>query len=127
MATTARPSTAAPTKAPPDIGDTVRYLRREVKLTEVDLADGTGASPRTVRRWLAPNPSQPQDRYETLIDDMRVIVETLSGSLTNKGIRQWLRARNRNLEGARPIDELREGRFDRVYEAAQAFAQGYYV
>ena len=44
-----------------DAEASVRFLRREVGLTEVDLADGTGASTRTVRRWIAS--TRPQPRY----------------------------------------------------------------
>jgi len=110
-----------------DIGQSVRYLRRHVGLTEVDLADGTGASTRTVRRWTAPRPTHPQTRYVRHIDDLKAIAQELEDSLTPKGTRQWLRARNRNLNGARPIDALRAGDFDRVKQAAQALSEGYFV
>jgi transcriptional regulator with XRE-family HTH domain len=107
----------------------VRYLRRETGLTEADLADATGASTRTVRRWLAAEPETAERGPHSAqqIDDLRTIVEELEDSLTPKGIRQWLRARNRYLKGARPIDELRAGEFERVHEAARAFADGTYV
>ena len=114
---------------PVDIGDplqTVQYLRRQGGLSEVDLADGTGASPRTVRRW-AHARTQPQARYQRHIDDLRMVVALLDDSLTAKGTRQWLCSRNRYLNGQRPIDVLREGQFDRVQEAAQAFRDGYYL
>jgi transcriptional regulator with XRE-family HTH domain len=107
--------------------ESVRYLRRQVGMTEVDLADGTGASTRTVRRWLASDATTPQRRFATQLDDLRTIAKTLEESLTHKGIRQWLRARNRLLDDQRPIDLLREGHFDRVHQAAQAFNEGYYV
>jgi len=110
----------------PDASESVRYLRRQAGLTEIDLADGTGASPRTVRRW-AKDGTQPQGRYQRHIDDLHTIVRVLEDSLTAKGIRQWLRSRNRYLRGQRPIDLLREEEFDRVYEAAQAFREGYHL
>jgi hypothetical protein len=110
-----------------DPGQSVRYLRREVGLSEVDLADGTGAHTRTVRRWIASRPSEPQPRYARHIDDLKAIVEELEDSLTHKGIRQWLRARSRYLDDKRPIDELREGHFDEVRQAARAFTEGYYL
>ena len=76
---------------------------------------------------IAARATQPQARYARQIDDLKAIVDELHDSLTPKGIRQWLRARNRYLGGARPIDLLREGHFDRVNHAAQAFTEGYYV
>jgi transcriptional regulator with XRE-family HTH domain len=109
-----------------DPRDAVRYLRSNTGLTETDLVDGTGASERTVRRW-AHDHSQPQTRYQRQIDDLRTIVSVLEPTLTARGIRQWLRSRNRYLDGQRPIDVLRDGRFDRVHEAANAFNDGSYL
>jgi hypothetical protein len=106
----------------------VRYLRSDVGLTETDLADATGASTRTVRRWTNSGEDLQRDpNYAQQIDDLHAVVVELRDSLTAKGIRQWLRSRNRYLKGARPIDLLREGRFDAVYEAAIAFRDGAYL
>jgi len=103
----------------------VRYLRRELGLTERDLAAATGAADRTVRRWLAG--TTPQHRHAAHLDDLKTIVDELTDSLTAKGVRQWLHGRNRVLDGDRPIDRLRKGEFEAVYKAAQAFGRGYYV
>jgi len=128
MATTTDPKDAKRSHAGLDPFESVRYLRRHTKLTEADLADGTGASTRTVRRWIAAKPTEDREpRYARQIDDLRTIVQELEESLTPKGIRQWLRARNRYLDGERAIDLLREGQFRKVREAALAFREGYYV
>ncbi len=106
----------------------VQHLRNDLHLTETDLADATGASTRTVRRWSG---AQADDlaapRYADRIDDLHAVVAELEDSLTAKGIRQWLRARNRSLGGARPIQLLKEGKFEPVYEAACAFRDGEYL
>jgi transcriptional regulator with XRE-family HTH domain len=116
-----------PGKRPSGTRGIVWHLRLDLGLTESDLASATGASTRTVRRWLADDVDQPQARYAQRIDDLRAVIEVLEDSLTPKGIRQWLHARNRLLAGARPIDSLSKGNFDAVHKAADAFAQGYYV
>ena len=106
----------------------VRYLRGEVGLTEADLADATGASTRTVRRWSNANDdAQREPNYAQQIDDLHAVVIELRESLTGRGIRQWLRSRNRYLKGERPIDLLRKGQFQDVYDAAIAFRDGVYV
>jgi predicted Abi (CAAX) family protease len=96
-------------------------------LTEADLAAATGATTRTVRRWLAEDVEEPQARYAERLDDLRAIVEQLEDSLTPKGIRQWLNARNRYLSGSRPIENIRRGEFAEAQRAAKAFGDGYYV
>ncbi len=119
-------TTTAQPVALPDAADArVRYLRREMGLTEQDLATATGAADRTVRRWLAG--TSPQSRHAERLDDVKTVVEELADSLTAKGVKQWLYGRNRNLDGARPIECLRKGEFEAVYKAAQAFSRGYYV
>jgi transcriptional regulator with XRE-family HTH domain len=109
-----------------DPAEAVRIMRREIGLTEADLAAATGVDRRSVRRWLAASPTRPV-RHERRIDDLRAIVEILADGLTENGIRQWLRARNRSLRGERPLDVLARGEFGRVQNAAEAFAQGYFV
>lgn len=105
----------------------VRWLRLDLGLTEADVATATGATTRTVRRWLAEDVDEPQARFAARIDDLRVVVDELSDSLTAKGIRRWLHARNRSLAGARPLDSIGGGDFERVHAAARAFSEGYYV
>jgi len=105
----------------------VQHLRHSLHLTENDLADATGASTRTVRRWSGAEAELSAPRYAERIDDLHAVVAELEDSLTAKGIRQWLRARNRSLSGARPIELLCEGKFEPVYEAACAFRDGEYL
>lgn len=119
-------TTTAKPVAPHDADERVPYLRREMGLTERDLATVTGASERTVRRWLN-GAATPQQRYAAPLDDLKTVVEELSDSLTAKGVKQWLHGRNRHLDGARPIECLASGEFDAVHKAAQAFSRGYYV
>lgn len=108
-------------------GAKVRHLRVQIGLTETDLANGTGAAVRTVRRWISPRPTIPQARYARAIDDMTAITAELKDSFTARGIRQWLNSRNRYLEGRRPIELIAEGQYERVREAANALHEGYYV
>jgi hypothetical protein len=99
-------------------------MRREIGLTEADVAAATGADERSVRRWLVR--TRPV-RHERQIDDLRAIVQVLTETLTTDGIRQWLRARNRYLKGEHPLDALARGEYSRVQEAAEAFVEGYFV
>jgi predicted transcriptional regulator len=99
----------------------------DLGFTEADIATATGATTRTVRRWLAEDVEDLQARYAQRIDDLRAVVDELEESLTAKGVRRWLHARNRALAGARPIECIARGDFESVQKAADAFAEGYYV
>lgn len=93
-------------------------------VTQGDVAAVTHVSDRAVRGWRTSD-IRP-DRYDRLAQ-LRDLVILLADSLTPRGVGQWLHAKNRLLEGQRPIDVLAEDRFDEVREAAEAFVDGAYV
>jgi hypothetical protein len=97
---------------------------RPFGLTQDDVALVTKVTTRAVRGWKAG--SIRQDRYDRL-SDLRTIVVLLSDSLSPRGVGQWLHARNRLLNGERPIDLLGRGESKRVEQAAQGFVEGAYV
>lgn len=93
-------------------------------VTQGDVAAVTHVSDRAVRGWRTSD-IRP-DRYDRLAQ-LRDLVILLSDSLTPRGVGQWLHAKNRLLEGQRPVDLLAEDRYDTVREAAEAFVDGAYV
>ena len=59
--------------------------------------------------------------------ELRDLVLLLSDSLTPRGVGQWLHAKNRLLDGERPVDLLAEDHYEKVRSAAEAFVDGSYV
>jgi hypothetical protein len=84
-------------------------------ITQVDVAAVTLVSDRAVRGWRTGNIGP--DRYDRLAQ-LHDLVLLLSDSLTPRGVGQWLHAKNRLLDGDRPIDLLAEARYDEVRGAA---------
>lgn len=114
------PTTLDRAVEPDEIVDALRPFG----VTQRDVAAATNVSDRAVRGWRTGGiHAEPYDRLQ----DLRGIVLILSDSLTPRGVGQWLHARNRLLDGARPIDLLAEGRVDDVRQAAQSFVDGAYV
>jgi hypothetical protein len=93
-------------------------------VTQGDVAAVTQVSDRAVRGWKTSD-IRP-DRYDRLAQ-LRDLVILLSDSLTPRGVGQWLHAKNRILEGQRPVDLLAEDRYQTVREAAEVFVDGAYV
>lgn len=81
-------------------------------------------SDRAVRGWRTGDIRA--DQYDQLAQ-LRDLVMLLSDSLTPRGVGQWLHARNRLLDGQRPIDLLAEKHYERVRRAAEAFTDGSYA
>lgn len=93
-------------------------------ITQLDVAEVTQVSDRAVRGWRSGD-IRP-DRYDRLAQ-LRDLALLLSDSLTRRGVGQWLHAKNRLLDGERPIDLLAEQRYDEVRGAAESFVDGSYV
>jgi Protein of unknown function (DUF2384) len=93
-------------------------------VTQVDVAAVTQVTDRAVRSWRT-GAIRP-DRYDRLAQ-LRDLVLLLSDSLTARGVGQWLHAKNRLLDGERPIDLLAQERYERVRGAAESFIDGSYV
>jgi hypothetical protein len=93
-------------------------------VTQTDVAAVTHVSDRAVRGWRTSH-IRPE-RYDRLAE-LRDLALLLSDSLTPRGVGQWLHAKNRLLEGRRPVDLLADDRFDEVRQAAEAFVDGAYV
>ena len=93
-------------------------------VTQVDIAAVTHVSDRAVRGWRSGDIHP--DRYDRLAQ-LRDLALLLSDSLSPRGVGQWLHAKNRLLEGKRPVDLLADDRYDEVHGAAEAFIDGAYV
>ncbi len=107
-----------------EVKDVVSALRR-YGLTQKDLATATGAAERSVRNWASTSAIRPT--HEDRLRGVRTIVLILKDSLSDRGVGQWLRAQNRLLGGARPIELLGKGEIDAVRKAAESFIDGAYV
>ena len=108
-------------------GGVLTAIKRELDLTDQELARATGAGLRTIRRLLSEDERPKRTRLEERIDDLRTIVEIIRQAYSTEATRSWLVARNRILGFDRPIDRLAGGEFTVVREAAEAFVDGDYT
>jgi transcriptional regulator with XRE-family HTH domain len=99
---------------------------RRVGLTQHDIATAVRVSDRTVHQWAKASVEVRSGNYDRLTD-IRDVVLLLRDSLTERGIKQWLRARNRMLDGRRPLEVLHAGDAEAVRRAARAFSEGVYL
>ncbi len=95
-------------------------------ILQVDIAQVARVDPKTVYTWKA-HDVRPRARVYDRLDGLREVVRVLSDSLTDRGVGQWLRARNRLLDGQRPLEVLHEGQQQAVLAAARSFVDGSYV
>jgi uncharacterized protein (DUF2384 family) len=96
---------------------------RETALTTTELADIAGVKDRQVHHWAAGTHRPTGPKRDRLLE-VAYIVDQLKDVYKPEGVDIWLHGRNRDLNGKRPIDLLREGDFAAVLNAVERLTTG---
>lgn len=91
-----------------------------------DIANIVDVSTATVSRWSNGN-ATPNLRTQTVIADLRYVVDRLSDFYTPDETRLWLHARHPMLNGERAIDLINGGRTEDVLGVIERLDAGAYV
>jgi transcriptional regulator with XRE-family HTH domain len=100
-------------------------LRTGGGLQGKDIANIVSVSPATVSRWSSGR-AMPDLDTQTMIAELRYVVDRLADFYTPEETRIWLHARHPMLEGARAIDLIHEGRMKEVLAIIDALDAGAY-
>jgi len=101
-------------------------LRDKGGLQGKDIANIVDVSTATVSRW-SHGRATPQIHAQTVIADLRYVVDRLSDFYTPDEIRLWLHAKHPLLNGARAIDLIKENRPEDVLAVIERLDAGAYV
>lgn len=102
------------------------YLREHGDLQGKDIANIVDVSPATVSRW-ANGLANPTLHMQTVINDLRYVVERLSDFYTADEARLWLNSRHQLLDGRRAIDLIRARQTEDVLAVIDRLSAGVYV
>lgn len=100
----------------------VRLLMDRGLLTQTTIADATGAAVRSVRNWASG--AQLRQQFDDRLRVLAEVIGMLSTTVTPRGFGQWLNARNRMLDGGRPVEAISADEFDAVRRAARKISGG---
>jgi transcriptional regulator with XRE-family HTH domain len=101
-------------------------LRARGGLQGKDIANIVDVSTATVSRWAHGNGS-PSLHTQTVIADLRFVVERLSDFYTADETRLWLHARHPLLNGERAIDLINTNRTEEVLAVIDRLEAGAYI
>lgn len=101
-------------------------LRTRGGLQGKDIANIVDVSTATVSRWSRGN-AQPGLRTQTVIADLRYVVDRLSDFYTADETRLWLHAKHPLLNGERAIDLINQDRTEEVLVVIDRLDEGAYV
>jgi uncharacterized protein (DUF2384 family) len=91
-----------------------------------DIANIVDVSTATVSRWSNGN-ATPNLHTQTVIADLRYVVDRLSDFYTPDETRLWLHSRHPMLNGERAIDLINSGRTEEVLAVIERLDAGAYV
>lgn len=88
-----------------------------------DVARVTGATRRTVGRWVTSKAMPRRDAEERLLE-LRAVVNQLRLVLRDEPARLWLRSPNPDLDWRKPLELIAEGEYRAVIGSVLATAEG---
>lgn len=95
-------------------------------LRGVDIANIVDVSPPTVSRW-SHGKGLPSLQVQTVIADLRYVVERLSDFYTPDETRLWLHTSHPLLERERPVDLIQAGRTEEILAVIDRLEAGAYL
>ncbi len=101
-------------------------LRRRGGLQGKDIANIVDVSTATVSRW-SKGSASPSLHTQTVIADLRYVVERLSDFYGADETRLWLHSRHPLLNGERAIDLINNGRTEEVLAVIERLDAGAYL
>jgi transcriptional regulator with XRE-family HTH domain len=102
------------------------HLRNEGGLQGKDIANIVAVSPATVSRW-SNGKASPDLRTQTVIAELRYVVDRLSDFYSSDETRIWLHAAHPMLKGERAIDLINAGRTEEVLGVIESLDAGAYI
>jgi uncharacterized protein (DUF2384 family) len=102
------------------------HLRDDGGLQGKDIANIVAVSPATVSRWSS-GKATPDLRTQTVIAELRYVVDRLSDFYTPDETRIWLHTPHQMLKGERAIDLINAGRTEAVLAVIETLDSGAYI
>lgn len=102
------------------------HLRDDGGLQGRDIANIVAVSPATVSRWSS-GKATPDLKTQTVIAELRYVVDRLGDFYTPEETRLWLHASHPMLKGERAIDLIRAGRTEEVLAVIESLDAGAYT
>jgi transcriptional regulator with XRE-family HTH domain len=102
------------------------HLRDDGGLQGKDIANIVAVSPATVSRWSS-GKATPDLRTQTVIAELRYVVDRLNDFYTPDETRIWLHTAHQMLKGERAIDLINIGRTEEVLAVIESLDSGAYT
>ncbi|MFC6340445.1 antitoxin Xre/MbcA/ParS toxin-binding domain-containing protein [Nocardioides hankookensis] len=102
----------------------IAKVREQAGLTTQEIAEIVGVGQRQVQNWAAGQGTPANSQRLRQLLDLQYVLDLVAEVYDDEGGVMWLHARNRQLEGRRPLDLITDGETDRVIDLLDRLADG---
>ncbi|GAA1761603.1 DUF2384 domain-containing protein [Nocardioides hankookensis] len=112
------------TATDPQVARVIAKVREQAGLTTQEIAEIVGVGQRQVQNWAAGQGTPANSQRLRQLLDLQYVLDLVAEVYDDEGGVMWLHARNRQLEGRRPLDLITDGETDRVIDLLDRLADG---
>jgi putative toxin-antitoxin system antitoxin component (TIGR02293 family) len=105
------------------LGTLLEHLYEGDVVDTADVARVSATNPRSVARWKAESTTPRREAEERLLE-LKAVVDLTRRVMRDDAARLWMRSPNPDLSYGKPLDLIRDGRYQRVIDLLLALAEG---
>lgn len=111
-------------KYDPQVARLIAKVKERGNLTAAEIGEVVGVGTRQVQNWASGNGTPASTKRLRQLLDLEYVLDLVSEVFDDEGATMWLHARNRQLDGERPLDLVAQNETDRVIGLLDRLADG---
>ncbi|GAB3774418.1 uncharacterized protein (DUF2384 family) [Nocardioides ginsengisegetis] len=108
----------------PQVARLIAKLKERGSLSAAEIGEIVGVGTRQVQNWATGHGAPANTKRLRQLLDLAYVLDLVSEVFDDEGATMWLHARNRQLDGERPLDLIAQHETDRVITLLDRLADG---
>lgn len=108
----------------PQVARLIAKVKERGNLSAAEIGEIVGVGTRQVQNWAAGNGTPASNKRLRQLLDLEYVLDLVTEVFDAEGATMWLHARNRQLDGERPLDVIAKNETDRVIGLLDRIADG---
>lgn len=108
----------------PQVARLITKVRERGHLSAAEIGEVVGVGTRQVQNWASGNGTPASTKRLRQLLDLEYVLDLVTEVFDDEGATLWLHARNRQLDGERPLDLIAKNETDRVIGLLNRLADG---
>ena len=108
----------------PQVARLIAKVRERGNLSAAEIGEIVGVGTRQVQNWASGNGAPANSQRLRQLLDLEYVLDLVAEVFDAEGSALWLHARNRQLDGGRPLDLIANNEADRVIALLDRLADG---